>query len=251
MDPEDVLTRTAALPDAVLRYAGHDDGVVDLRLPGGAGPWPLVVVVHGGFWRQGYDRKHARPMADALAAQGFLVASVEYRRVGGAGGWPVTAEDVDTALAKLPGLLEGLGVGTTTTTLLGHSAGGHLVLWLASQGHRVDRVVALAPVGDLRHAAAAHLGDDAVRDLLGGGPEEVPAAYDAADPAVRLMERPGLDLVMVHGTADDVVPLTNSESLVARHPYVDLRVLDGVDHFAVIDPASSAWSAVVGAVRGE
>src|SRR5512141_809563 len=125
------MTRPSELPDAVLRYAAHDDGLVDVHLPAGpARPRPLVVYVHGGFWRQGYDRRHARPLANMLAAEGYVVASVEYRR--GPRSWASTSTDLDTAVAALPGLLAGIGVPTTTTTLVGHSAGGHLVLWLAN-----------------------------------------------------------------------------------------------------------------------
>jgi acetyl esterase/lipase len=241
----------ADLPDAVVRYAAHDDGVVDVHLPGGAGPWPLVVLLHGGFWRQAYDRRHTRPLATALRAEGLVVVTPEYRRVGGAGGWPATAEDVDAALAAVPGLLDGLGVAVSGTTVTGHSAGGHLALWLASQGHPLDRVVGLAPVGDLRAAAREHLGNDAAQALLGGEPEEVPEAYDAADPAVRLDRRPTCEVVVVHGTEDENVPVSNSRGLVARHPWVDLRELPGTEHFALIDPGSAAWPAVLSAVRGE
>ncbi|HEY0775501.1 MAG TPA: hypothetical protein VGD51_15535, partial [Nocardioidaceae bacterium] len=91
------------LPDAVVRYAAHDDGLIDVHLP--AGPRPadarLLVLVHGGFWKQAYDRKHTRAVAAALAAEGCVVATPEYRRVGGAGGWPTTADDVDAAVAAL------------------------------------------------------------------------------------------------------------------------------------------------------
>src|SRR4051794_17422677 len=146
--PADVMTRPADPPDAVVRYADHEDGLVDLHLPVAKGPHPLVVYVHGGFWRETYDRRHARPLANALAASGQVVASVEYRR--GPGAWSRTSSDLDTALSALPDLLAGLGVETSRTTYVGHSAGGHLVLWLANQPHPVDRVVALAPVGDLR-----------------------------------------------------------------------------------------------------
>ena len=98
------MTRPAEGPDAVLRYAAHEDGLVDVHLPPGPlRPSPLVVFVHGGFWRQAYDRRHARPLADALALEGYVVAVPEYRRVGGAGGWPATGDDVDAALGALPG----------------------------------------------------------------------------------------------------------------------------------------------------
>ena len=240
------------LPDAVLRYAAHDDGLVDVHLPeGDLGPHPLVVLVHGGFWRQAYDRTHTRPLSTALKAEGFVVASPEYRRVGGAGGWPATAEDLDAVMAALPDLLAGLGIATSTTTVIGHSAGGHLALWLANQPHTVDRVVGLAPVGDLRAAAREELGNRATQAFLGGEPTEVPAAYDAADPATRFDTRPACEVVIVHGEEDDVVPVSNSEGLAQRHPFVDLRRLPGIEHFGVIDPTSPAWTAVLGAVRGE
>lgn len=240
----------ADLPDAVLRYAPHDDGLVDVHLRDAGEPRPLVVLLHGGFWRQAFDRVHTRPLSTALKDQGLVVATPEYRRVGGCGGWPTTAEDADAALAALPGLLAGLGIATTTTTVVGHSAGGHLALWLANQGHHVDRVVGLAPVGDLRAAARDDLGAGAAQALLGGLPAEVPDRYDAADPATRLDQRPSCEVVVVHGTEDQNVPVGNSRGLVARHPWIELRELPGVEHFGLIDPESAAWPAVLSAIRG-
>ena len=236
-------------PDVVVRYAAHHDGVVDLHLPATAGPSPLVVLLHGGFWKQAYDRRHTRAVAAALAAEGFMVATPEYRRVGAGGGWPTTAADVDAALRALPGLVAGLGLTATTTTVMGHSAGGHLALWLANQQHALDRVVGLAPVGDLRAAAKQRLGDAATQALLGGEPDEVPERYDAADPATRLDHPPGCEVRIVHGTEDDIVPLDNSRGLCDAHPFVDLRVVDGADHFDVMDPTSAAWPTVVAALR--
>jgi acetyl esterase/lipase len=238
-------------PDAVVRYAPHDDGLVDVHLPvqTGTGPAPLVVLFHGGFWKQAYDRRHTRPVARTLASEGYVVATPEYRRVGGAGGWPRTTEDVDRAAGAVPALLQGIGVATRGLTLLGHSAGGHLALWLASRGHPVDRVVGLAPVGDLRAAARERLGDGATQAFLGGEPADHPARYDSADPAVLLRDRPGCALVVVHGSADDVVPVSNSQELVAAVPGVDLRVVDGADHFDVMNPTSTAWPAVLAALR--
>ncbi|MFL6133643.1 MAG: alpha/beta hydrolase family protein [Nocardioidaceae bacterium] len=246
MNADDVMTRAAEPPDAVLRYAPHDDGLIDVHLPAGdARPRPLVVYVHGGFWRQQWDRKHGRPLANALASEGYVVALPEYRRVGGGGGWPTTAEDLDAALTALPGLLAGIGVASTTTTLVGHSAGGHLVLWLANQPHPVDRVVALAPVGNLRKAAEYGMGEGATVDFLGGTPDTVPEVYDAADPATRMRERPSCDVVVIHGDRDDAVPVESSRGLKARFDWLDYRELPGVDHFAVIDPLSDAWPVVL------
>lgn len=242
-----MLTRADDRPDAVLRYADHADGVLDVHLPPGPGPHPLVLLVHGGFWKQEYDRLHNRPLARALVAEGYAVAAPEYRRVGpgGTGGWPATVEDVDTVAAQVHELLAGLGVTVSTTTYLGHSAGGHLVLWLADQGHRVGRVVALAPVGDLRAAASADLGGGAVQAFLGGSPDDVPERYDAADPMSRLGPGTAPEVVVLHGADDDIVPVSVSRGLAAAHPEVELRELAGIEHFGVIDPTSPAWPALL------
>ena len=249
MQPDPVMTRASEPPDAVLRYAAHDDGLVDVHLPAGPHrPRPLVVYVHGGFWRTEYDRTHARPLANALVREGFVVASLEYRR--GPGAWPQTSEDLTAALTALPELLAGLAVRTTTTTLVGHSAGGHLVLWLANEPHPHHRVVALAPVGNLRKAVEHGLGSGAAVDFLGGTPEQVPDVYDAADPAYRMRERPAAHVVVVHGDRDEAVPVESSRGLQGRFAWLDYRELPGVDHFDVIDPLSQAWPSVVDAVRG-
>ena len=250
----DVLTRASGLPDAVVRYADHPDGIVDLHLPGSA-PRGLVVVVHGGFWRAEWDRRHTRPMAESLRALGYVVATPEYRRTGAtgeaAGGWPQTPHDVRDAVTKLPGILEGLGVASPQpVTLLGHSAGGHLVLWLASEeGLGVDRVVALAPVGDLLDAEARNLDGGAVRALLGGSSAEHPERYAAADPARRLAApaptRP--EVVVLHGTADRHVPVATSDWAEAADR-VTLRRLDGIGHFELIDPEGPVWGDVLTAL---
>ena len=246
------------LPDLTLRHADHEDGLVDVHLPGGSLPTsegraddgtstPLVVYVHGGFWRTAFDRRHARPLARALADEGAVVASVEYRRVGeGAdGGWPTTGDDVRRAVDALPDLLAEVGVRTGPARLVGHSAGGHLVLWLVATGVTCERVVPLAPVCDLGEATRRHLGDDATAALMGG---QDPAV---ADPMVLLHDTPAAadrpTATIVHGRADDVVPLALSRGLVEAHPWIDLEVVEG-DHMAVIDPTSPEWAVVRRAV---
>ena len=245
------------LPEAVVRYAGHSDALVDVHLPPGGGPHRLVVLVHGGFWKQEWDRLHQRPMARALVEADCVVAAVEYRRVGPGsdGGWPTTALDVEAAVTALPGLLEGLGIATTTPTLVGHSAGGHLVLWLAARGpHEPDpwtRVVSLAGVADLRAAAADRLGDGATQALLGGEPDEVPEHYAAADPMTLLGPDTTQRILLVHGVDDAVVPVSQSRALAAAHPGIELREIDGVGHMELVEPGSGAWPMVVAAVLGQ
>ena len=241
------------VPTAVVRYASHDDGIVDVHLPRQprAPRPPLVVLLHGGFWKQAYDRRHTRPLAAALAAEGHVVVTPEYRRVGGAGGWPTTGEDVEEAMRAAPALLRGLGVATDGVTLVGHSAGGHLALWLANQHLPVDLVVGLAPVADLRAAARDRLGSGATQALLGGEPNDVPDRYQAVDPMVRLADRPACAVRLVHGTEDEDVPVSMSRGLADAHAYVDLRALDGVGHMDLVDPGSAAWPEVLAAVTGD
>ncbi len=228
------------LPDAVLRYADHEDAVVDLHLPDGPTD-RVVVLVHGGFWKAQWDRRHTRPMARALADLGLVVATPEYRRVGNGGGWPVTADDVLLAVRRLPEMLGRVGVEPAPLVLTGHSAGGHLALWLATTDVPVKRVVALAPVCDLGEAARLGLGDDATTAFLDGVD---PAA---ADPMVLLADRPAAEVHIVHGVDDDSVPVSLSRGLVSRHPWVQLHEVPG-GHFDVIEPGSAAWPTVAEAL---
>lgn len=248
----DVLTSPGPLPDAVVRYAEHPDGLLDLHLPAGT-VRGLLVLVHGGFWRAEWDRRHTRWAADALREEGWLVATPEYRRTGAtgpsAGGWPRTGADVLHAVEQVPGLLAGMGLDAPAPLVtVGHSAGGHLALWLAARCPSLAAAVALAPVGDLRDAERRDLDGGAVRDLLGGGPGDRGPTYDDADPA-SLWRGPGsrAPVVVLHGTADRQVPVQNAGWMEGAAG-IDLRLLDGVDHFALVDPGSAAWPEVLRAV---
>src|SRR5699024_7195693 len=129
-------------------------------------------------------------------------------------------DDVRAIRDDLPDLLASAAAGRVANrppTLVGHSAGGHLALWWAlgaTPERAPGRVVALAPVADLARAHAENLGDGAVRDLLGGGPSEFPERYAVADPAPELSSYAGTaDLVVLHGDADDRVPVEHSRAL--------------------------------------
>ncbi len=231
-----MLTRPAPPPDRVVRYGDLPEHVADVY--GGAGP--LVIFLHGGFWMAEYDRTHTRPLAADLAGRGYTVALPEYRRVGQAGGgWPGTGDDVAAAVGAVPGLLGHRG----PVVLAGHSAGGHLALWAAATGPAYP-VLALAPVCDLGLGFDLDLDGGAVRRLLGGGPDDVPERYAAADPmALPAVAR----AVLVHGDADDRVPIEMSRRYAAAQG-AELVELPGVEHFALIDPLSAAWPVVVAAL---
>lgn len=237
-DERSVLTRPAPPPDATLPYGDHPEQVVDVRVPPGTGPAALVVVVHGGFWRPEYDRTHAAAQSAGLADAGYVVATVEYRR----GDRERLLADVRSALDAAPHLAAQAAPGRVDAgrvVLVGHSAGGHLVLLESRRG---TGVVALAPVADLAAAERDALGDGAVRAFLGG-----PAsAHPDLDPA--LLPAPPVPVVLVHGLDDDRVPAEQSRAYAAARPGVGLDLVPGAGHFALIDPESPAWPRVLAAV---
>ncbi len=237
-----VLQLPAPGPDLELRYGDHDDAVVDVRLGGpGAARRPLVVFVHGGFWRPAYDRVHVRPLTAALAEVGWTSAAIEYRRVPGRP--DDTVDDVAAALRYLAGVPELAGHCDGRLVLAGHSAGGHLVLQAAADPRTppLAGVVALAPVADLRLGEELALDGDAVRAFLGRPAAERPDLDPVRQPA------PAAPVTVVHGTADEIVPLALGRSYVTAHPAAGLVQVEG-GHFVVIDPRSTAWPELLAAL---
>lgn len=229
-----ILDRVAPPGPLARVYGTHPDHVAEVW-PGGS---RCVVLLHGGFWRQRYDRTHLRPLAHALAAAGVAVVLPEYRRTGGDGGWPSTFDDVRALLARLM-----TDVGAEETVLVGHSAGGHLALWAAAGRVRDDLtgVVALAPVPDLVEAHRLGLDGDAVEALMGASPAAAPGRYAACDPLA--LPTPACPVTLLHDPDDAVVPVELSRGYVRRHPAARLVEVEG-GHFGVIDPESPAWPAV-------
>ena len=219
-------------------YGGSPSRFVDLTgRPGD----PLVVLLHGGWWRARHDLSLMAPLAADLLARGWRVANVEFRRIDGdGGGWPTTLDDVLAALDLLTGSGEG------RPTLVGHSAGGHLAL-LAATRRDVAGVVALAPITDLVACGVEGLGEGATLAFVGARPDEDPDAYRAASPVTNLPV--GVPVLVVQGEEDVRVPPEQTARFVAaaRAAGDDVEVLTvaGGDHFVVIDPAAPVWQHVL------
>lgn len=242
------------------RYADHRWGVCELHLPSGPGPHPVVVVVHGGSWKAGYDRRIMRPVCRDLVRRGWAAWNIEYRRMGGGqgGGWPATFTDVAAAVDALAASSAPLDL--DRVVLLGHSAGGHLALWAAGRDRlpgdapgarplvRPRAVIAQAPVADLERARSLIAPGGLVFDLLGGGPDAVPERYALANPARQVpLDVPAL---LVHGAEDQTVSVGQSRDYAARAraagAQVELVEPPGANHRAHVDPRSPAWAAVTG-----
>ncbi len=235
-----ILTRKASPPDMTLTYGDDADQVADVRYGSRGSELPLLVLIHGGFWKPEYDRAHAEAMSSALAEAGWTTLTLEYRRVSGEP--DVTLHDVVSALESLPARVERH---SGQVLLVGHSAGGHLVLWAAVRcaSARLQGVLALAPAADLEMAHALNLGDGAVQRFLG----ELPVNRPDVNPMY--LSAPNVAVTILQGSDDEIVPPAVPASYCAAFPNTRLVQLPDCGHFALIDPASAAWSAVVSELK--
>jgi acetyl esterase/lipase len=248
---QDILRLAAPPPGERMAYGRNPLQFAELRLPEGAGPHPVAVVIHGGFWRSAYNLDHISHLCVALNQAGLATWSLEYRRIGDAGGaWPGTFDDVaagadylKTAAAKHP-------LDLTRVVAVGHSAGGQLALWLGSRNVgdaiKLRGIVSLAGVADLRRAFDLKLSNTVVADLLGGSPDTVADRYKATSPAERLPLRAKQRLI--HGTLDVNVPFEISKDYVAAAKSAGddavLIPLEGARHFELIDPRTKEFETV-------
>ncbi len=257
------MTRSRLILDFLTRGESHRYGAqpsqrADLYLPRGAGPHPVIVLIHGGSWHKRYGKIVMRGLAADLARRGWAVWNVEYRRLGeGGGGWPGTFEDVAAAIDHLRTLDAPLDL--DSVSLIGHSAGGHLALWAAGRASlppdapgagpaiHPRRAIGQAPVGDLAGAYRLWHGG-AAQALMGGAPEQLPARYAVGDP-IELLPL-AIPTLLVHGSHDTTVSVELSRSYAERARClggaVELIEIAGAAgaHRAHIDPRGEAWAAV-------
>lgn len=269
MTPAQLQSLPALPPDVTIRYGKDPNQHGELRVPEGAGPHPVVVLIHGGCWKAEYATlRDLSPMGDALKADGVATWNIEYRRLRQpGGGWPGTYQDVGRAIDHLRSLAAKHRLDLERVAVLGHSAGGHLAMWAGTRG-RTGRasplysprplplrgVINLAGTVDMRENVA-HMetacGDTVVTGLMGGNARTVPERYAEVSAGTKLpLGRPQL---LIWGEYENFVPLALAERHVAAAATAgDLAkvfVVRGVGHFETASPQSEAWPAVREAIR--
>jgi acetyl esterase/lipase len=244
---QSILDLPPAAPGKRVAYGDSEFQFAELHLPEARGPHPVAMVIHGGFWRARYDLRHIGHFCVALAKQGIAAYSVEYRRIGNpGGGYPGTLDDIRAAavhLAKLD------SIDPKRIVVTGHSAGGHLCLWLAQQKAIALRgIVPLAPVSDLRKAYELKLSNTVVGEFLGGSPEQFPDRYRAASP----MENVPLGAwsTIFHGERDREVPVSMSRAYAAASGKQCTLITPDCGHYELIDPRSTVWPQIRDTIAG-
>ncbi|HLJ50783.1 MAG TPA: alpha/beta hydrolase [Bryobacteraceae bacterium] len=237
--PRDILEIPPPPADKRISYGQLPLHFGDLRLPSGSGPHPLLIFIHGGFWRARYNLDYAGHLSAAVTAAGVATWNLEYRRAGDVGGgWPGTCEDVLRGVLHVRQLATTYPLDLNRIVVAGHSAGGHLALWVAAQHALPLRAaISLGGVADLQRAYDLGIGSHAVAEFLGGPPFPEVAPLDLLPFAT--------PQVLIHGTADDVVPIEVAESFAQASSNARLVRLDGADHFDLVDPRSSFFPDVL------
>ncbi len=252
---EDYLKFPRVEPDFRYAYGSDSQQFGELTLPRSQPPHPVIVLVHGGGYREMYDLVPLGSLAASLADAGFAVWSIEYRRHGNGGDFPQMFLDVAAATDHLRQIADSHRLSLDLVISMGHSAGGHLALWLAAR-HRIERasplfveaplavhaVLALAPFADIARLANSDSCSDALVAVMGGRPNEAPANYASGSPAELLpLGKP--QAIIVGG--EDAAILENARVYAGAANALDdeasLTVLPNAGHFEVVSAQSPAW----------
>lgn len=246
-------------PAARIAYGAAPAQVAELFLPkAGKGPYPVVVLIHGGCFLAEYQGlSQTSAMAADLAGRGYAVWNVEYRKLGEEGaGYPGTFQDVADAIDRLRVDAPKYDLDLTRVVALGHSAGGHLALWAAGRAKlpktsplwradplKIRAVVSLGGIGDLEPHAGVFAG------ACGPSIAQVapPRTYPETSPAELLPT--GVPITMIHGEFDHVMPPDTGQAYAATvrasGDRADAIEIKGVGHFDPVIPTTEAWKTFV------
>jgi acetyl esterase/lipase len=255
---EDYMKLPHVPPDASYSYGQDANQYVDLYLPRAAGPYPVVVMLHGGCWGARYGAKPLGELCRALNEVGFAVWNVDYRRNGNGGSFPDFLLDVAHATDLLRRAADEHPLDLTRVLSMGHSAGGQLACWVAARRRLyptspvftpnplpIHGVVALAGIIDLVAAVPQRQCQADLVPIMGGTPEQVPERYAQASPMALLP----LGVKQIHIVGDQ-----DTEILENVQPYIteakqlgdDVRlvVARNAGHFELVVPTTPAWKFV-------
>lgn len=258
----DLVERPRPEPSATIRYGEDSMQVVDLWLPYGEGPHPTVLMVHGGCWQTEIaDRRLMNWIAEDLRERGIAVWNIDYRGVDrSGGGYPGTFRDAAAAADALRAHAARYHLDTSRIVATGHSAGGHLALWLAGRPRLpadsvlrtpdpfpIAAVVSLGGLPDLEEAArppGSGCGTEVIARLVGSGRPDV-----FADTSVPRLAPLGVRQVLINGTEDKIIPTAYAEGYAgpmrAAGDEVKVRMIDGTGHVELVAPETAAWAAAV------
>jgi acetyl esterase/lipase len=262
----DLAKRKHLAASATIAYGDDAMQKVDLWLPRGKGPFPVVVMVHGGCWQSKIaDRRLMDWIADDLRKDGIAVWNIDYRGVDRAGGgYPGTFADAAAATDRLATVAAEYRLDTSRVVAVGHSAGGHLALWLAGRPRlpatsplrrtdplKIAHVVSLGGLPDLADTAASPdngCGTEVVAKLVGTG-----RADPYADTSVPRLLPLGLPQDLVNGREDKIIPFRMATAYVAAATTAgDTATLHEVaktGHVELVVPESAAWATTKRLIR--
>jgi acetyl esterase/lipase len=266
MTPADLGKLPIKPADKRIAYGSLPEQFGELRIPAGAGPHPLVILVHGGCFKLG-SAQYMGMIGDALKDEGIATWNVEYRQVTRGGGWPTTYLDVAKGIDYVRAIAGENKLDLNHAVLVGHSAGGHLALWSAARSRvpakseihtsnplKVRGVVNLAGPVDMTANIKGYetlCRDSVITTLMGGTPATVPQRYADASP-IRLVPL-GVPQVIVMGTYEDFVPRPIAETYVSAATKAGdsarLIVIPGMGHFEITTTHEPSWSVVRAAIR--
>ena len=253
---DDLSARPKAEADRTLAYGADHMQKVDLWLPKGPGPHPVVLMVHGGCWQTSIaDRSIMNWIAADLRADGYAVWNIDYRGVDRTGGgFPGTFADAAAAADLLFDKAGEYRLDPTRVVALGHSAGGHLALWLAGRHrlqashilHRAEplplrAVISLGGLPDLEAVAASPdngCGTEVVGRLVG-------PARDFANTSVLRLLPLGVPQHLVNGREDRIIPFRMATDYAAKATAagdrVELHTVPKTGHVELVTPGTAAW----------
>ena len=263
LTPDDYQRFPTVAPDHRYAYGAHTLQFGELTLPESTPPHPVIVLIHGGGYREMYDLRPLGTVVAALAAAGFAVWNIEYRRYGNGGEYPTMFLDVGAATDYLPQIAESQHLDLGKVTTIGHSAGGHLALWLAGRRNieadsplyvdhplSIHGVLALAPLADVKGGAESELSSEALLAVMGGRPSDAPGAYRNGCPKELLPL--GIPQVILVGSEDESM-LANAkryiEAAAAAGDDAQLIVLAGAGHFEIVAVDTDDWRVVQDGVQ--